>query len=168
VLERTCSRCLCGIAIQHHSAHGRQELHMKDIAEALGLSEHDVAVLRLAIRHGFDDPCQPFEVTLLHQSCTHSNTLKQSPTHVNARRSGSIMFSFSIVTLLTAMLWMHTWELCVYTITYTAHCTVRCVHAAGVMYFMNVHRYCYCYFCCHCHCYGRYCRAAARHQTTTW
>jgi hypothetical protein len=35
---------------------------MKQIAEAMGLSEHDVAVLRLAIRHGLEDPCQPFEV----------------------------------------------------------------------------------------------------------
>jgi hypothetical protein len=46
-------------------------MKMEGIADAMGVSEHDVAVLRLAIRHGLDDPCQPFEVLLLHCSDVH-------------------------------------------------------------------------------------------------
>jgi hypothetical protein len=56
-----CYAVLC-CAVQHCSAHGSLEMRMNQISEAMGLSEHDIAVLRLAIRHGLDDPCQPFEV----------------------------------------------------------------------------------------------------------
>jgi hypothetical protein len=70
-------KCSSVLLCKYCSAHGTLELRMKQIAEAMGLSEHDVAVLRLAIRHGLDDPCQPFEVTntTLHCSDVHASII---------------------------------------------------------------------------------------------
>jgi hypothetical protein len=143
---------------------------MNDITEAMGLSEHDVAVLRLAIRHGLDDPCQPFEVLHYHDVYIATHLIYTLALVVHARRSGSIRLSFSIATLriiTTSGVVCFSTNIAVL-IAYTLLCAAFKLLTACTSSTQIVTKTANCYYCYCCRCCGRYCRAAARFLTTTY